>query len=310
MTDGAQLGSAIAEHAVDPVPRGDARGRRARRRARRDAQPDRARQLRTPRRRRQRAARAAARACAAGALAGDVAGVAQVPHRAGVPARRADRAALAELDTATQYGAVALFVERAHALDPRFRLGPDNVDSIIEVCRQLDGIPLAIELAAARVPLLGVQGLAERLDQRFNVLSGGARMKLRRHQTLRAALDWSYGLLSEEEQRVFRRLGVFAGGFTLELAQATGARRDHRPVAGAGRAGRPSTARSSSPTATRARATACSRPPARSRSRCWPRTASPRRSCAAMPRSCATCWHASCPTATSRTPSGRPGCGS
>ena len=126
---------------------------------------------------------------------------------------------VAELDTATQYGAVALFVERAHALDPRFRLGPDNVDSIIEICRQLDGIPLAIELAAARVPLLGVQGLAERLDQRFNVLSGGARMKLRRHQTLRAALDWSYGLLSEEEQRVFRRLGVFAGGFTLELAQ-------------------------------------------------------------------------------------------
>ena len=126
---------------------------------------------------------------------------------------------VAELDTATQYGAVALFVERAHALDPRFRLAPDNVDTIIEICRQLDGIPLAIELAAARVPLLGVQGLAERLDQRFNVLSGGARMKLRRHQTLRAALDWSYSLLSPEEQRVFRRLGVFAGGFTLELAQ-------------------------------------------------------------------------------------------
>ena len=126
---------------------------------------------------------------------------------------------VAEFDTATQYGAVALFVERAHALDPRFRLAPDNLETIIEICRQLDGIPLAIELAAARVPLLGVQGLAERLDQRFNVLSGGARMKLRRHQTLRAALDWSYGLLSDEEQRVFRRLGVFAGGFTLELAQ-------------------------------------------------------------------------------------------
>ena len=89
----------------------------------------------------------------------------------------------------------------------------------IDICRRLDGIPLAIELAAARVPLLGVQGLHDRLDQMFNVLSGGTRMKLRRHQTLRAALEWSYGLLSADEQAVFQRLGVFAGGFTLELAQ-------------------------------------------------------------------------------------------
>ena len=127
--------------------------------------------------------------------------------------------AAVQLEEASQYGAIALFVERAHALEPRFRLSDDNLALVIDICRRLDGIPLAIELAAARVPLLGVQGLHDRLNQMFNVLSGGTRMKLRRHQTLRAALEWSYGLLSADEQAVFRRLGVFAGGFTLELAQ-------------------------------------------------------------------------------------------
>jgi predicted ATPase/DNA-binding winged helix-turn-helix (wHTH) protein len=122
-------------------------------------------------------------------------------------------------EEASRHGAVALFVARAHAVDPRFRLGPDNVAAVIDICRRLDGIPLAIELAAARVPLLGVAGLQSRLDQMFNVLTGVARMKLRRHQTLRAALEWSVGLLSDEERAVFRRLGVFAGGFRLELAQ-------------------------------------------------------------------------------------------
>ncbi len=127
--------------------------------------------------------------------------------------------ASAQLEEATQFGAVTLFVERAHAVDSRFRLAKDNVEVVVDMCRRLDGIPLAIELAAARVPLLGVHGLHARLNQMFNVLTGGTRMKLRRHQTLRAALEWSYGLLSAEEQAVFRRLGVFAGGFTLELAQ-------------------------------------------------------------------------------------------
>ena len=127
--------------------------------------------------------------------------------------------ASAQLEDAAQFGAVALFVERAHAADSRFRLASDNVAVVVDICRRLDGIPLAIELAAARVPLLGVHGLHARLNQMFNVLSGGARMRLQRHQTLRAALDWSYGLLSADEQTVFRRLGVFAGGFTLELAQ-------------------------------------------------------------------------------------------
>ena len=127
--------------------------------------------------------------------------------------------ASAPLEDAAQFGAVALFVERAHAVDSRFRLASDNVAVVVDICRRLDGIPLAIELAAARVPLLGVHGLHARLNQMFDVLGGGTRMKLRRHQTLRAALDWSHGLLSTDEQTVFRRLGVFAGGFTLELAQ-------------------------------------------------------------------------------------------
>jgi len=129
-----------------------------------------------------------------------------------VPAR-------AQLEDAAEFGAVALFVERAHAVDSRFRMASDNVSVVVDICRRLDGIPLAIELAAARIPLLGVHGLHARLNQVFDVLTGGARMKLRRHQTLRAALDWSYGLLSAEEQTVFRRLGVFAGGFALEVAQ-------------------------------------------------------------------------------------------
>jgi predicted ATPase/DNA-binding winged helix-turn-helix (wHTH) protein len=125
----------------------------------------------------------------------------------------------AQLEEATRFGAVELFVERARAVDSRFRLASDNVAVVVDICRRLDGIPLAIELAAARVPLLGVHGLHARINQIFNVLSGGTRMKLRRHQTLRAALDWSHGLLAADEQTVFRRLGVFAGGFTLELAQ-------------------------------------------------------------------------------------------
>jgi predicted ATPase/DNA-binding winged helix-turn-helix (wHTH) protein len=125
----------------------------------------------------------------------------------------------AQIEDAAEFGAVALFVERAHSADSRFRLASDNVALVVDICRRVDGIPLAIVLAAARVPLLGVPGLHARLDQMFDVLSGGARMKLRRHQTLRAALDWSHSLLSADEQTAFRRLGVFAGGFTMELAQ-------------------------------------------------------------------------------------------
>jgi len=115
--------------------------------------------------------------------------------------------------------AVELFVARARQVDRRFELGEHNRAAVAEVCRRLDGIPLAIELAAARVALLGVEGVRDRLDVRFELLTAGARAAMRRHQTLRAALEWSHGLLTPGEQRVLRRLGVLAGGFTLDAAQ-------------------------------------------------------------------------------------------
>lgn len=116
-------------------------------------------------------------------------------------------------------GAVALFVARAKAADRRFDLRVENNAVVAEICRRLDGIPLAIELAAARLPLLGLEGLRNKLDERFHVLTTGHRASLQRHQTLRAALEWSHHLLSIAEQTVLRRLAVFTGGFTLESAQ-------------------------------------------------------------------------------------------
>ncbi len=127
--------------------------------------------------------------------------------------------ARADAVTALQFGAIALFAARAQAVDPHWTLSAANLPAVIEICRRLDGIPLAIELAAARLPLLGLDGLRARLHERFNLLTGGARTVLRRHQTLRATLEWSHALLDADEQQVFRRLGVFAGGFTLEAAQ-------------------------------------------------------------------------------------------
>jgi len=117
-------------------------------------------------------------------------------------------------------GAVKLFVARARAAEPHFALDPHAVAIIADICRRLDGIPLAIELAAARTAALGVGGLAARLDDRFRLLTGGHRTALPRQQTLRATLDWSYELLPESERVVLRRLAVFAGGFTLESASA------------------------------------------------------------------------------------------
>jgi predicted ATPase/DNA-binding winged helix-turn-helix (wHTH) protein len=125
----------------------------------------------------------------------------------------------AELETARHAGAVALFAARARAVDPRFELSAQNVEAVVDICRQLDGIALAIELAAARLPLLGVDGLRARLGERFRVLTGGTRLGLPRHQTLSAALEWSHALLTPDEQTVFRRLGVFIGSFGLENAQ-------------------------------------------------------------------------------------------
>jgi predicted ATPase/DNA-binding winged helix-turn-helix (wHTH) protein len=122
-----------------------------------------------------------------------------------------------------RYGAVRLFVERARAAAPHFSSNARDIAAIAGICRRLDGIPLAIELAAARAAALGVDGLAVRLDDRFRLLAGGHRTALPRHQTLRATLDWSYELLTEPERVVLRRLAVFAGGFTLNAATAVAA---------------------------------------------------------------------------------------
>lgn len=112
-----------------------------------------------------------------------------------------------------------LFVERARQASTGFELTPANVDAVIDICARLDGLPLAIELAAARVPLLGVDGIRDRLEQRFRLLAAPEGSRAKRHQTLRQAIDWSYQLLSSPEQRLFACLGMFAGGFTLEGAQ-------------------------------------------------------------------------------------------
>ena len=118
------------------------------------------------------------------------------------------------------YGAVALLVARSSAADPRFQLNERNLPAVLDICRRLDGIPLALEFAAARVPLLGMEGVRSRLDERFKLLTVGERTALPRHQTLRAALEWSYALLSDAERIVFRRLSVFVGDFALHRAQA------------------------------------------------------------------------------------------
>jgi predicted ATPase len=123
-------------------------------------------------------------------------------------------------DDLQQYGAVRLFIERAQAVQPHF--APDARDSsaIAAICQRLDGIPLAIELAAARTAAFGVEQLVAQLQDRFHLLTGGRRTALPRHQTLRATLDWSYELLLESERVIFRRLGVFSGMFSLEAAVA------------------------------------------------------------------------------------------
>ncbi len=127
--------------------------------------------------------------------------------------------ASADAATALRHGAVALFVARAQAADARFKLDEGNVGEIVETCAGLDGVALAIELAAARVSLLGVRGVRSRLDERLRLLAGGPREALPRHRALSAALEWSYGLLCDEERRALDRLGVFVGGFSLGAAQ-------------------------------------------------------------------------------------------
>ncbi len=118
------------------------------------------------------------------------------------------------------YGAVALFVQRALAADRRFVLNEANATGIAEICRRLDGVPLSLEMAAARLLALGLEGLQASLDARLHLLSTGMRTSDVRHRTLRNTVEWSVGLLDEREHRVFRQLGVFSGGFSLEAVLA------------------------------------------------------------------------------------------
>jgi predicted ATPase len=117
------------------------------------------------------------------------------------------------------YESVQLFVDRARAVRPGFTLTARTAPAVVQLCQRLDSIPLTIELAAARVRHLAVEAILARLDDRFNLLTAGSHSSSRQ-QTLRAAIDWSYALLPEPEQRCFRRLGVFAGSFTLPAAEA------------------------------------------------------------------------------------------
>jgi predicted ATPase/class 3 adenylate cyclase len=124
----------------------------------------------------------------------------------------------ADLDRLADNECVRLFVDRASAADPRFRLVERNAAAVGEICRRLDGIPLAIELAAARIKVFPAEQIAARLDDRFRLLTGGSRTALERHQTLKALIDWSHDLLSEPELVLLRRLSVFAGGWSQQAA--------------------------------------------------------------------------------------------
>jgi non-specific serine/threonine protein kinase len=127
---------------------------------------------------------------------------------------------LPEVEQLPQYEAVQLFVDRAATALPDFQLTRENGAMVATICARLDGIPLAIELAAARARALPLDQIYQRLDDRFRFLTGGSRTALPRHQTLRALIEWSYDLLSEVEKVLLRRLSVFAGGWTLEAAEA------------------------------------------------------------------------------------------
>jgi predicted ATPase/class 3 adenylate cyclase/DNA-binding CsgD family transcriptional regulator len=127
---------------------------------------------------------------------------------------------LPNLAALSQYEAVALFIERAQAVKPEFQVTNTNATAVAEICSRLDGLPLAIELAAARIKVFSPQALLARLGQRFTVLTSGARDVPSRQQTLRKTIQWSYDLLSAEEQRLFLRFSVFVGGGTLEAIEA------------------------------------------------------------------------------------------
>lgn len=124
------------------------------------------------------------------------------------------------LEKIREYESVRLFEQRAQLAQADFKLTTENASSVAQICSRLDGIPLAIELAAARVTIFSTTQIAARLDERFNLLTGGSRTALPRHQTMRASIDWSWNLVSDSERMLLRRLTVFAGGWTLEAAES------------------------------------------------------------------------------------------
>lgn len=127
---------------------------------------------------------------------------------------------LPDRSTPAESDAVRLFADRAARALPSFQLTPDNTEAVATICKRLDGLPLALELAAARVNVLSLSQIIERLDETFRLLTRGWTDALPRHQTLRATMDWSYQFLTEQEQTLLRRLSAFAGSFTLEMAEA------------------------------------------------------------------------------------------
>ncbi len=143
----------------------------------------------------------------------------QVPTL-GVPGLQSEFGRGEAADTLGRHDAVRLFVDRAVAAQSPFRLTPANAAAVADICRRLDGIPLAIELAAARIRALSAEAISQRLNDRFKLLVTGDQTVLPRQRTLRALIDWSHDLLSEPERTLFRRLAVFAGGWTLEAAEA------------------------------------------------------------------------------------------
>ena len=131
-----------------------------------------------------------------------------------------DKTTATDVHSASKYSSIRLFVSRGQAANSRFSLRSDNVGAVVDVCRQLDGIPLAIELAASRVKAASVHSLARTLSDHFQDLGAAPHVAVPRHKTLGALIDWSYGLLEDEERQLFRRAGVFAGGFGTDAAIA------------------------------------------------------------------------------------------
>src|SRR6202022_325161 len=127
---------------------------------------------------------------------------------------------LPQLDELREYEAISLLADRCAANQPAFALTEENAKDVVRICRRLDGVPLALELAAARVRVLSIAQVASRLDDRFRLLTGGGRTAVARQQTLRALIDWSYDLLSEPERVLLRRLSIFVRGWTIEAAEA------------------------------------------------------------------------------------------